>query len=90
MKNDDDVHGGIKDTSIDTNQTSVQRNIAIIKVPFGLGGARGGAELGPDELITAGLKREIASLGLVLSKEVRVDCPSEPAAPIERNRKTLK
>ncbi|WP_127551611.1 arginase [Paenibacillus amylolyticus] len=86
MKNDDDVHGGIKDTSIDTSQTSVRRNIAIIKVPFGLGGARGGAELGPDELITAGLKREIASLGLVLSKEVRVDCPSEPAAPIGRNR----
>ncbi|WP_339306510.1 arginase [Paenibacillus sp. FSL L8-0435] len=86
MKNDDDVHGGIKDTSIDTSQTSVRRNIAIIKVPFGLGGARGGAELGPDELITAGLKREIASLGLVLSKEVRVDCPSEPAAPTERNR----
>ncbi len=86
MKNDDDVHGGIKDTSIDTSQTSVRRNIAIIKVPFGLGGARGGAELGPDELITAGLKREIASLGLVLSKELRVDCPSEPAAPTERNR----
>lgn len=86
MKNDDDVHGGIKDTSIDTSQTSVQRNIAIIKVPFGLGGARGGAELGPDELITAGLKREIASLGLVLSKEVRVECPSEPAVSAGRNR----
>lgn len=85
MRNDD-IHGGIIKTSTDTSQTSVRRNIAIIKVPFGLGGARGGAELGPDELITAGLKREIASLGLVLSKEVRVDCPSEPAAPIERNR----
>ncbi|MBY0120148.1 arginase [Paenibacillus xylanexedens] len=85
MRNDD-IHGGIIKTSIDTSQTSVRRNIAIIKVPFGLGGARGGAELGPDELITAGLKREIASLGLVLSKEVRVDCPSEPAAPTERNR----
>lgn len=85
MKNEDDIHGGIIKTSIDTSQTSVRR-IAIIKVPFGLGGARGGAELGPDELITAGLKREIASLGLVLSKEVRVDCPSEAAAPTERNR----
>lgn len=89
MKNDDDVYGGIKDTSIvadNTDQKTARRNVTIIKVPFGLGGARGGAELGPDELITAGLKREITSLGLVLSKEVRVDCPSEPAAPTERNR----
>jgi arginase len=86
MKNDDDVLNGTKDTSINTSHTSVRRNIAIIKVPFGLGGARGGAELGPDELITAGLKREIASLGLVLSKEVRVDCPSDPAVPAGRNR----
>ncbi|MCW3796119.1 arginase [Paenibacillus sp. LS1] len=86
MMNEDDVHGGIKDTSINTSHTSVRRNVAIIKVPFGLGGARGGAELGPDELITAGLKREIASLGLVLSKEVRVACPSETAFPAGRNR----
>ncbi|PQP85335.1 arginase [Paenibacillus sp. PCH8] len=66
---------------------SGQRNeVAIIKVPFGLGGARGGAELGPDELITAGLRREIASLGRVLSKEVRIDCPSVAATPAVRNR----
>jgi arginase len=62
--------------------------VAIIKVPFGLAGARNGAELGPDELITAGLKREIASLGLIVSKEVRVDCPTQPAVPA--GRKTLK
>ncbi|WP_336766218.1 arginase [Paenibacillus sp. USHLN196] len=85
MKNDD-VLDGIQDTSTNTVDISLRRDVAIIKVPFGLGGARGGAELGPDELITAGLKREIASLGLVLSKEVRVECPTEPSVPAERNR----
>ena len=52
--------------------------VALIKVPFGLAGARNGAEFGPDELVTAGLKREIASLGYVLSSEVRIDCPTQP------------
>lgn len=85
MENEDAVHAGIQEALNNTTHGSVRRNeVAIIKVPFGLGGARGGAELGPDELITAGLKREIMSLGLGLSKEVRVDCPSEPAAPARR------
>ncbi|RPK16434.1 arginase [Paenibacillus xylanexedens] len=86
MKNDDEVLDGIQDTTINASHISVRRDVAIIKVPFGLGGARGGAELGPDELITAGLKREIASLGLVLSKEVRVECPIDPVVPAGRNR----
>lgn len=62
--------------------------VALIKVPFGLAGARNGAELGPDELITAGLKREITSMGFLLSREVRVDCPSQSAVPAQR--KTVK
>lgn len=62
--------------------------VALIKVPFGLAGARNGAELGPDELMTAGLKREITSLGFLLSREVRVDCPSQSAVPAQR--KTVK
>lgn len=40
MKNDDDVYGGIKDTSIvadNTDQETARRNVTIIKVPFGLG-----------------------------------------------------
>ncbi|WP_426333922.1 arginase [Paenibacillus silvae] len=62
-----------------TSQASArQKEIALIKVPFGLAGARTGAELGPDELVTAGLKREIASLGYRLTREVRVDCPVQP------------
>nr|WP_145406726.1 arginase [Paenibacillus xylanexedens] len=59
--------------------SAYQKEIALIKVPFGLAGARNGAELGPDELVTAGLKREIASLGYRLTREVRVDCPVQPA-----------
>lgn len=62
--------------------------MALIKVPFGLAGARNGAELGPDELITAGLKREIASLGFLLNREVRVDCPTQSATSL--GRKTVK
>ena len=65
-----------------------QQEVALIKVPFGLAGARNGAELGPDELITAGLKREIASLGFLLNREVRVDCPTQSATPL--GRKTVK
>ncbi|PYE42371.1 arginase [Paenibacillus barcinonensis] len=60
--------------------SSHSKEIAVIKVPFGLAGARNGAELAPDELITAGLKREILSLGYRLNREVRVDCPSQPAS----------
>ncbi|MDP9702802.1 arginase [Paenibacillus intestini] len=65
-----------------------QQEVALIKVPFGLAGARNGAELGPDELITAGLKREIASLGFLLNREVRVDCPTQSATSL--GRKTVK
>lgn len=65
-----------------------QQEVALIKVPFGLAGARNGAELGPDELITAGLKREIASLGFLLNREVRVDCPTESVTSL--GRKTVK
>lgn len=65
-----------------------QQEVALIKVPFGLAGARNGAELGPDELITAGLKREIASLGFLLNREVRVDCPTQSVASL--GRKTVK
>jgi arginase len=87
MGNNDMESAGTLNASNETSQLLLRHHdVAIIKVPFGLGGARGGAELGPDELITAGLKREIASLGLNVSKEIRVDCPSESVAPIERNR----
>ncbi|MGC5777098.1 arginase [Paenibacillus pabuli] len=77
---------GLLNASNESQSLLRHHDVAIIKVPFGLGGARGGAELGPDELITAGLKREIVSLGLNISKEIRVDCPSESVTPIERNR----
>lgn len=86
MGNKDIDNAGTRSVSNETSQLSLRhQEVAIIKVPFGLGGARGGAELGPDELITAGLKREIASLGLSLSAEIRIDCPSESVTPIERN-----
>ncbi|MGQ8875837.1 arginase [Paenibacillus sp. TSA_86.1] len=93
MKNEDILAAGergVHDLSCQhTRQVRTHYNeIALIKVPFGLAGARYGAELGPDELITAGLKREIASLGFLLSKEVRVDCPTQPAVPA--GRKTVK
>lgn len=63
-----------------------RRQVAIIKVPFGLAGARGGAELGPDELITAGLRREIARLGLAVQQEVGVDCVNMAAASTKQSR----
>lgn len=87
MGNHNTETAGKLETAIEMGLSSKeQRQVAVIKVPFGLGGARGGAELGPDELITAGLKREIARLGLVLTEEVRVECPLVADAPIDRNR----
>ncbi|WP_426254389.1 arginase [Paenibacillus pabuli] len=86
MGNNDMESTGLLNASNESQSLLRHHDVAIIKVPFGLGGARGGAELGPDELITAGLKREIVSLGLNISKEIRVDCPSESVTPIERNR----
>ncbi|MEO2202535.1 arginase [Paenibacillus pabuli] len=87
MGNHNTGAAGNPEATIETSPGSTeQRQVAVIKVPFGLGGARGGAELGPDELITAGLKREIARLGLVLTEEVRVECPLIADEPIERNR----
>ncbi|MEC0129191.1 arginase [Paenibacillus pabuli] len=86
MGNNDMESTGLLNSSNESQSLLRHHDVAIIKVPFGLGGARGGAELGPDELITAGLKREIVSLGLNVAKEIRVDCPSESVAPIERNR----
>lgn len=93
MNKEDVVDAGERDMQqVNREQTyhtpSNHNEVALIKVPFGLAGARNGAELGPDELITAGLKREIASLGFLLSKEVRVDCPTQPAVPA--GRKALK
>lgn len=64
----------------ETSGCSVVRQIAVVKVPFGLGGAQRGAEFGPGELIAAGLKRELERLGYVVSDEIRVDCLMESSA----------
>ncbi|WCF07418.1 arginase [Paenibacillus thiaminolyticus] len=43
--------------------------IALLRVPYGKGGARPGAEQGPDALVEAGLVRHLSQLGLQTTDE---------------------
>lgn len=51
------------------------KTIRLINVPFWLGGGRAGVEYGPEDIVAAGLKRQIRSLGLDLVGDYEVNCP---------------
>ena len=53
--------------------------IALLRVPYGKGGARPGAEQGPDALMEAGLVRHLSQLGLQTADEGAVLPPAAAA-----------
>ncbi|MDU5146052.1 MAG: arginase [Paenibacillus dendritiformis] len=53
--------------------------IALLRVPYGKGGARPGAEHGPDALMEAGLVRHLSQLGLQTADEGAVLPPAAAA-----------
>ncbi|NMM54024.1 arginase [Paenibacillus aquistagni] len=59
--------------------------ISLLRVPFGLGGARPGAELGPESLMDAGLIRQLAHLELPVLDDGVVDILSSAALDQPRN-----
>ncbi|CAM4402859.1 arginase [Paenibacillus tarimensis] len=56
------------------------KRLQLIHVPFGLGAGRAGTELGPGDILHAGLVRQIRSLGHELADDVWVSCADKPAA----------
>ncbi|WP_195576223.1 arginase [Paenibacillus sp. 1001270B_150601_E10] len=57
--------------------------ITLLRVPFGLGGARPGAELGPEALMQAGLVRQLSQLHLPVIDEGSIPIPK--GAPLTRS-----
>ncbi|MBD8500940.1 arginase [Paenibacillus arenosi] len=54
--------------------------VSLLSVPFGLGGARQGAELGPKVLIEAGIVRHLTNLNIQVINEGEVILPPVAAA----------
>lgn len=52
----------------------IQKNVKLINVPFGLGGKREGAELGPEAMMQAGLLRQLKRIGVDNIGVDQVDC----------------
>ncbi|MGN7455301.1 arginase [Paenibacillus pasadenensis] len=57
------------------------KKIQLIHAPFWLGGGRAGAELGPESIVEAGMKRQLKHMGLELAEEIVVDVPRLAAEP---------
>ncbi|MHA7965106.1 arginase [Paenibacillus sp. CAU 1782] len=61
------------------------KGVRLISVPFWLGGGRAGVEYGPEDIMSAGLSRQIRNLGIRLDGDYEVSCPREgkldPASP---------
>ncbi|MCR8645552.1 arginase [Paenibacillus sp. N1-5-1-14] len=64
--------------------------VSILRVPFGLGGARPGAHLGPEALIDAGLIRHLSKLPLILENEGEVAASIADPIPSETGHTKLK
>jgi arginase len=59
------------------------QKVSIIRVPFGLGAGRSGAQYGPESIMQAGLKRRLEQSGVNISSEFDISCPTQPAAVID-------
>ncbi|OXM13183.1 arginase [Paenibacillus herberti] len=64
-----------------TSRPDAAKKIQLIHAPFWLGGGRAGAELGPESIIEAGMKRQLKNMGLELAGETVVDVPRLAAEP---------
>lgn len=51
------------------------RGVRLISVPFWLGGGRAGVEFGPEDILGAGLGRQIRNLGIEVAADYEVSCP---------------
>ncbi|MBB6634862.1 arginase [Cohnella thailandensis] len=54
------------------------KKVGLVCVPFGLGGAREGAELGPRSVMNAGILKQLESLGIEEITVRDVLCPQRP------------
>lgn len=59
------------------------QTIALICVPFGLGGRRKGAEFGPEAILKAGLQRHLKELGKEIAGSITIPVPETAAAYID-------
>lgn len=57
------------------------KKIQLILAPFWLGCGRAGAELGPESIMEAGMKRQLKNMNLELAGEIVVDVPRLAAEP---------
>ncbi|MBG9793432.1 arginase [Paenibacillus dendritiformis] len=64
--------------------------IALLRVPYGNGGARPGADQGPDALLEAGLVRHLSQLGLQTADEGAVLPPAAAAGSTQASGTKLK
>lgn len=57
--------------------------ISIIRVPFGLGAGRSGAQYGPESIMQAGLRQRLEQSGVDIQSEFDISCPVQPKEVID-------
>lgn len=60
--------------------------VGLIRVPFGYGAEKAGAELGPQSILNAGLLGQLESLGIAETLVSEVACPQQPHEPRVKGR----